>query len=202
VREFKYSRSATAPGAQGERMSMVQQLGALALLNPKNTAVVARGACLLFGLAYPVYRTFKALERRPMTGGRGEEGRTTNPLELWLGGGVEGERSGCLTYWSVYGCISMAEVGVEPIFQLFPWYYHCKLGFLVWLQSQKGAERLYRDYLRPLLLKNEKSVDAALNFLEKEVGTQVRAAETDIGKFAHYARDVKDALANFLNSRS
>ena len=106
------------PGAQGERMSMVQQLGALALLNPKNTAVVARGACLLFGLAYPVYRTFKALERRPMTGGRGEEGRTTNPLELWLGGGVEGERSGCLTYWSVYGCISMAEVGVEPIFQV------------------------------------------------------------------------------------
>ena len=104
--------------AQGERMSMVQQLGALALLNPKNTAVVARGACLLFGLAYPVYRTFKALERRPMTGGRGEEGRTTNPLELWLGGGVEGERSGCLTYWSVYGCISMAEVGVEPIFQV------------------------------------------------------------------------------------
>ena len=71
-------------------MSMVQQLGALALLNPKNTAVVARGACLLFGLAYPVYRTFKALERRPTTGGRGEEGRTTNPLELWLGGGVEG----------------------------------------------------------------------------------------------------------------
>lgn len=118
VREFKYSRSATAPGAQGERMSMVQQLGALALLNPKNTAVVARGACLLFGLAYPVYRTFKALERRPTTGGRGEEGRTTNPLELWLGGGVEGERSGCLTYWSVYGCISMAEVGVEPIFQV------------------------------------------------------------------------------------
>ena len=86
--------------------------------------------------------------------------------------------------------------------KLFPWYYHCKLGFLVWHQSQKGAEKLYRDYLRPLLLKNEKSVDAALNFLEKEVGTQVRAAETDIGKFAHYARDVKDALANFLNSRS
>ena len=77
---------------------------------------------------------------------------------------------------------------------MFPWYYHCKLGFLVWLQSQKGAEKLYRDYLRPLLLKNEKSVDAALNFLEKEVGTQVRAAETDIGKFAHYARDVKDAF--------
>ncbi len=50
---------ATSVGA-----SLVQQAGVVALLNPKNTAGVARAACILIGAAYPVYRTFKALERR------------------------------------------------------------------------------------------------------------------------------------------
>ncbi|QDZ25301.1 hypothetical protein HOP50_16g78490 [Chloropicon primus] len=185
-------------------MSLVQQAGLAALLSPKNTAGLAKACCLLVGAAYPVYRTFKALERRSIRASSREGGSSgTNPLEQWLGGGVEGDRQDCLTYWSVFGCVSMAEAGAEPLFQMFPWYYHCKLGLLVWMQSKRGAEKLYREYMRPLLLKHENTVDAALTYAEKEVGAQARAAEGDIGKFVHLAsattRAVADALTSFFN---
>ena len=65
-------------------MSIVQQAGMVALLNPKNTSGAARACCLLLGAAYPVYRTFKALERRGDSR-RGGDVSTANPLEQWLG---------------------------------------------------------------------------------------------------------------------
>uniref|UniRef100_A0A7S2YWL1 HVA22-like protein n=1 Tax=Chloropicon laureae TaxID=464258 RepID=A0A7S2YWL1_9CHLO len=166
--------------------SLVQNAGLAALLSPKSTAGVAKTACFVVGCAYPVYRTFKALERRRFL--------------------FDNSREGALTYWSVFGCLNMAEAASEPFFQWFPWYFHCKLGLLIWLQSRNGAEKMYREFLRPLLRKHEESVDEALGYLDREVGGSVSEAETEVGKLVAFAgaasRAVKDAITHFLSNAS
>ena len=109
-------------------------------------------------------------------------------------------RDGVLTYWSVFGCLSMAEAASEPLFQLFPWYYHCKLGFIVWLQSHQGADKLYKDYIKPLLLKHESKVDGALTYVDKEVNTHVYEAGSEVGQLFRAARAVRDTVQSSLGS--
>ena len=75
---------------------------------------------------------------------------------------------------------------------------------MVWLQSQKGAEKLYREFLRPFLLKHEDNVDAALGYVEREVETHAMATGNDLNKLFSLAgatsRAVRDALTSFFNS--
>lgn len=141
---------------------------------------------MLLGAAYPIYRTFKALERRRFL--------------------FDNTGDGVLTYWSIFGCLSAAEAAsLEPIFQMFPWYYHCKLGFIFWLQSQNGAQKLYKEYLKPFFLKHEEAIDQGLALIDSEVNTHVSQVGADAGKLMEFAvatsRAVSDALVSFFNSR-
>ncbi|XP_022751371.1 HVA22-like protein k isoform X2 [Durio zibethinus] len=48
----------------------------------------------------------------------------------------------------------------------FPYYYHFKFAFLVWLQlpSTEGAKQIYKNHLRPFLLKHQAGVDQLMGF--------------------------------------
>jgi hypothetical protein len=53
---------------------------------------------------------------------------------------------------------------LEQLLWWFPLYYTCKIGFLVWAQlpATRGAEFLYRRFLRPLLIAHMPAIDALL----------------------------------------
>ena len=63
---------------------------------------------------------------------------------------------------------------------------------------------MYREFLRPFLLKHEDNVDAALGYVEREVETHAMATGNDLNKLLSLAgatsRAVRDALTSFFNS--
>ena len=103
------------------------------------------------GVLYPVYASLKVLESQEEPDGEGKRAK----LRQWL------------TYWSVYGVLSVVESFTSD---RLPLYYHLKLLLLLWLQSTryKGAQRLYTEVLQPTLSKYMGKVDgivARVHFL-------------------------------------
>ncbi|XP_044470154.1 HVA22-like protein k [Mangifera indica] len=119
------------------------EVGLRLLLCPLNSNVVIRTACCSVGAVLPVYSTFKAIERKDQ-----------DDQQKWL------------IYWAAYGSFSIVEVFSDKLLSWFPMYYHLKFAFLVWLQlpSAEGATQLYRNYLRPFLLRHQAKVDQLVGF--------------------------------------
>ena len=49
-----------------------------------------------------------------------------------------------LCYWSILGMVSLVEGKVDDALRSIPFYYHVKLGLLVWLQMQVMGGSLKR----------------------------------------------------------
>ncbi|KAH7566442.1 hypothetical protein JRO89_XS08G0162900 [Xanthoceras sorbifolium] len=100
------------------------------------------------GIGLPVYSTFKAIERK------NEEDQ-----QKWL------------MYWAAYGSFSIVEVFSDKLISWFPMYYHVKFAFLVWLQlpSVDGSKQLYRNHLRPFLLRHQARVDQVVGLAYGEM---------------------------------
>eukprot|EP00249_Psilotum_nudum_P026693 c3320_g1_i1 orf=102-791(+) len=124
------------------------EVGLRLLLSPVGSNVIVRTACVTVGLGFPIYSTFKAIERR-------------NPLDQdqWL------------VYWAVYGCFSIAEIFSDKFVSWFPFYYHAKLAFLLWLQLplSNGSRQLFVNYLRPLLLKHQQRLDRIVDGTRNDI---------------------------------
>ncbi|KAI9920698.1 hypothetical protein PsorP6_002588 [Peronosclerospora sorghi] len=105
-------------------------------------ASFSRYLCIAVGIAYPVYASFKALER-PESG---------HDQKQWL------------TYWIVYGASTSVETVVSPLMCLVPGYNFTKTLFLIWMMSTptKGATMLYNKLLCPFLKEKEPYVDRKL----------------------------------------
>lgn len=84
----------------------------------------------LLGFVYPAYMSFKSMDS-------GSKDDTQ-----WL------------TYWVVFSFISIAEGVCAWFIGLIPFYYYLKSGAVVWMYhpSMRGAETIYSQALRPLLL--------------------------------------------------
>eukprot|EP00271_Cylindrocystis_brebissonii_P017941 TRINITY_DN4888_c0_g1_i1.p1 TRINITY_DN4888_c0_g1~~TRINITY_DN4888_c0_g1_i1.p1 ORF type:complete len:332 (-),score=56.28 TRINITY_DN4888_c0_g1_i1:811-1806(-) len=145
-------------------ISMGTEVGLKLLLHPSFSTPVARTACTVVGLGLPVYSTYKAVEAKK-----------------------EEEKDQWLVYWSVYGCVSVVESFCDKLLAWVPYYYHAKLGLLVWLQFQnhQGASFLYGEYLKPFLAKHETNVDRFLNLSKRELG---RVWEANRGMVLESAR--------------
>lgn len=87
------------------------EVGLRLLLCPLGSNIVVRTACCSVGIVLPIYRTFKAIERKD-----------------------QDEQQRCLLYWAAYGSFSLLEVFSDRIISWLPFYYHLKFAFLVWLQ--------------------------------------------------------------------
>ncbi|CAM6033702.1 unnamed protein product [Sphagnum compactum] len=124
------------------------EVGLRLLLSPSASQVVVRAACTLFGIGFPIYSTHKAIAYKNLA-----------EQEQWL------------FYWAVYGCFTATEVVFDKLFSWFPFYYHIKFVFLVWLQlpSQFGAHYLYTNLLRPVLLKHQRSLDRVVDGTRNEM---------------------------------
>ncbi|XP_031250439.1 HVA22-like protein k [Pistacia vera] len=118
-------------------------VGLRLLLCPFGSNVVIRTACCSVGIVLPVYSTFKAIERKDQ-----------DDQQKWL------------IYWAAYGSFSIVEVFSDKLLFWFPMYYHLKFAFLVWLQlpSAEGATKLYRNHLRPFLLRHQARIDQLVGF--------------------------------------
>ncbi|XWS42024.1 hypothetical protein CRYUN_Cryun17cG0133200 [Craigia yunnanensis] len=123
--------------------NVTSEVGLRLLLCPLGTNIVTRAACCSVGIVLPVYSTFKAIERN-------EE----NEQQKWL------------TYWAAYGSFTLVEAFSDKFLSWFPYYYHFKFAFLVWLQlpSTEGAKQIYKNHLRPFLLKHQARVDQLMGF--------------------------------------
>jgi receptor expression-enhancing protein 5/6 len=103
----------------------------LALISSVLTAI--GGAKLivdLVGFVYPAYMSFKSMDS-------GNHDDTQ-----WL------------TYWVVFSCFSIVESFLSFVVALIPFYFYIKVGAIVymWHPSTRGAQTIYEQFLRPLLL--------------------------------------------------
>lgn len=100
-----------------------------------------------FGLIYPLYQTFRALELED----EDDEGKRP----LWL------------TYWIVFGFMHFfcSYGGDWVLSRIVPFYYVLKIAFVVWLfnSSTQGVQKVYIKILRPFLLMNAKEIGAYIS---------------------------------------
>jgi len=95
--------------------------------------------CNIIGFAYPAYASFKALETK-----RKEDDTK------WL------------TYWIVYGFLSVIEFFSDILLSWFPLYWLGKCLILIWCFAPvewNGSDLIYRQVIRQLFLKYESKTD-------------------------------------------
>ncbi|KAL3722515.1 hypothetical protein ACJRO7_034827 [Eucalyptus globulus] len=139
-------------------MDLAGEVGLRLLLCPVSSNIVVRTACCSVGIVFPVYSTFKAIEERDQ-----------DEQQRWL------------IYWAAYGSFSVAEVFADKILFWFPAYYYMKFAFLVWLQcpSGNGARQLYRNGLRPFLLKHRRRLDQIVGLIYGELNKFVSSHQEE-----------------------
>lgn len=97
--------------------------------------------CSLVGFLYPCYMSFKALESR-----------TKDDDTQWL------------TYWVVFGLLSVMEHFSGFLLYWVPFYFILKLVFVIWCMwpgAQNGSMFIYGHAIRPFFLKHEARIDGA-----------------------------------------
>ncbi|KAG0234768.1 ER membrane protein DP1/Yop1 [Actinomortierella wolfii] len=102
----------------------------------------------LLGFVYPAYRSFKALETPEKEDDK-----------QWL------------TYWTVYGFVSILESFTDILLYWFPFYFFLKTIFLLWLMIPQfnGAVTVYNRFLRPFLVQHSKDIDSSYSNLKAKV---------------------------------
>lgn len=104
-------------------------------------ALLTKPVCIMAGITYPAYASFKALESP-----------SRDDDKQWL------------TYWVVYGLCTSMETVSSRLMRWLPGYYVTKTLFLIWmmLPKTKGATIMYRNVFYPLLKQYEPYVDRRL----------------------------------------
>ncbi|EJD03685.1 uncharacterized protein FOMMEDRAFT_167026 [Fomitiporia mediterranea MF3/22] len=104
-----------------------------------------------FAFALPLFRSFQALQRRPLS---------------------ETDIERLTKYWIVVGALLAFEYSVEAFISWFPFYWELKLLFLLFisLPQVQGSTYIYDTWLSPYLSRNELYLDrqidsASENFL-------------------------------------
>jgi len=105
------------------------------------------------GVAYPGYRTFKALQSAEGAAGSDPAAGTPAELKRWL------------RHWAVMAFFRSGEKVSDRALWWAPFYQELKLAFvlvLVHAQGGAGAGHLYSSYLAPFLARHEGTIDRLL----------------------------------------
>ncbi|KAJ3282982.1 hypothetical protein BCR33DRAFT_720585 [Rhizoclosmatium globosum] len=102
----------------------------------------------LLGVLWPAYQSFKAIDKQ-------DKALTTK----WL------------TYWVVYGFLSIIELFSDVLLYWIPYYYAFKALLVVYLVHPRfdGAIVVYNNILEPYLDKNDEKIDENLAKIKKKV---------------------------------
>jgi len=105
--------------------------------------IVSRLLTGWFAFLLPSYCTFKALRQRPLN---------EQELEKWA------------SYWTVAGILVAFEYTAEWLLNWFPFYWETKTLFLLFLSLPQfeGSTHVYKFYLEPFLVQNEKDIDTTI----------------------------------------
>jgi receptor expression-enhancing protein 5/6 len=130
--------------------------------NPKYIGMGIRGTAILIlfftigggiisklvGYFYPAFESFKALETA-----RGVDDRK------WL------------TYWVVFGLLTLIEHPLYSVLSMVPFYFFIKMLFLVWLYlpMTDGAQVIYEKWVQPAFKEYEGEIDGAFNKAKESV---------------------------------
>ncbi|GMH43346.1 hypothetical protein BSKO_11268 [Bryopsis sp. KO-2023] len=162
----------------------ISSFGMQMFLQPGSSGVFARGACNVVGTMYPVYKSFKAIESE----------ETNEDDTQWL------------TYWTIYGALGLVEGTTDKLLSWFPYYFHAKLAFLLWLQLPHfmGAKTLYKDYMKPTLTKYQPKLDYIIEFLQQNFGWIIEANRAQLqalyGALCTAGVSCKDFVKWFLDT--
>jgi receptor expression-enhancing protein 5/6 len=128
------------------------------------------------GFAFPAYASFRAIESPDK-----------DDDTQWL------------TYWVVFSAFSLLEVFSDILAESFPMYFAFKFALLIWLSAPptRGAEYVYKTFVRPFLLENEQKIDKTLAQAE-EITEEVTEAAQEIAqeKAGDIISEVKDLAAD------
>jgi len=101
----------------------------------------------LVGFIYPTYCSFKALETKH-----------SHDDTKWL------------TYWVVFGFMSVIDSFADVILAVVPFYWLAKVVFLAWCfapYDHNGSGFVYSSLVKPFFLKHEKKLDKVMNKVDK-----------------------------------
>eukprot|EP00435_Cladocopium_sp_Y103_P037599 s2719_g10.t1 len=123
--------------------------------------------CTVFGVAYPAFESFKAIEefsslKDPQDNVNQTYLKATG-MQFWL------------TYWIVLAAITSFECLFYYVVVWIPFYYPLKLGTLLFLSAakSKGAERVYNWFVLPVLKRNRQTIDDTLQESSKRLRKSV-----------------------------
>ncbi|TPX69579.1 hypothetical protein SpCBS45565_g02332 [Spizellomyces sp. 'palustris'] len=112
-------------------MSVVALAGAVALVGLRR--MLKRQPLLLtnlVGVLYPAWQSIKGVERPE-----------ADDDERWL------------TYWSIFGLFTLLDTYHEKVMSYIRYYYVPKMLILYWLFARNGSLAVYRQAIRPILVK-------------------------------------------------
>ncbi len=104
--------------------------------------IFASGCTCLVGVVYPTIRSIIALESPDK-----------NDDTQWL------------TYWSIYGLLTLFDEFTCVFLSKIPYYFFIKVCFLIWLFNPMtlGAQKIYDAVLKPLMTKYESQITEVSN---------------------------------------
>ena len=100
---------------------------------------------------YPAFESLKAVES--------EEGSDD---KKWL------------TYWVIFGLITLAEHVLAPILYVVPFYFLIKLVFFVYLflPLTNGAQVVFERVVNPLFIQNKDKIESMINKAQEQFKNQ------------------------------
>lgn len=103
----------------------------------------------VLGVIYPVFMTFYSLEH---------DSNSDDSDKQWL------------TYWAVFGILSIVDQFTGVLLGLIPFYYPLKLGFLIWLAhpSTQGAKLIFFNMVQPFWQEHETNIEDLSKGIEKK----------------------------------
>ena len=111
--------------------------------------------CTFVSVLYPAWKSFKALESKD-----------DNDDTDWL------------HYWCVFGFFCILDEFAGFLLAFIPMYFFLKVLFFMWmfLPTTKGAEKVYRFLVRPILHKYESQIDDSISKFQSSFTSSMKDA--------------------------
>jgi len=126
--------------------------------------------CTLFGVAFPAFESFKAVEEFANMKDGENTYKKASGMQFWL------------TYWIVVAGITSFECLLYYVLVWIPFYYPLKLATLMYLYmpQTRGANHVYNWLVSPFLKRNRDSIDHTI----QESGKKLRKSVSNVANNA------------------